>query len=159
MNKNKVTSTADEARQLFSDGLYCAESVLSAIAKSRGIDSELLPRVATAFCSGMARTCGDCGALTGAMMGLSLCYGRGEADESVDKLYGLTQHLISDFEQEFGSRHCHELLGCDLGTEEGKTLFHEKGLRTRCEGYTHRATELASQLILDNKTSTSINNT
>ncbi len=33
--------------------------------------SDLLPKAATAFCIGMERTCGTCGALTGAIMDIS----------------------------------------------------------------------------------------
>ena len=64
------------SRELFNSGFYCAESVLMAIAESRGIRSDLIPRIATGFCSGMARTGGQCGAVSGAMMGISLATGR-----------------------------------------------------------------------------------
>jgi len=64
-----VSDVRKSAEEAFASGLYCAESVVLALAKAQGVESDLLPKVATAFCSGMSRTCGTCGALTGAIMG------------------------------------------------------------------------------------------
>lgn len=137
--------------EVFGSGLHCAESVLMALARAQGIESDILPKVATAFGGGFSRTCGPCGALTGAAMGIGLALGRKEPAESVDTPYAATQQLIREFEQAFGSRHCHELLGCDLGTEEGLATFKEKQLRERCSQFTGKATEIAVRLIAQAK--------
>jgi C_GCAxxG_C_C family probable redox protein len=135
------------AEASFTSGLYCAESVVLALAKAQGIESELLPKVATAFCGGMSRTCGTCGALTGAIMGIGLTLGRSNADDSVQPSYAATQELIKEFEQEFGARECHVLLGCDLGTQEGQEMFREEGLNAQCTKYTGKAAEIAARII------------
>lgn len=67
-----ITEVRKSAEYLFASGLFCEESVVLAIAKAEGLYSELVPKIATAFCSDMARTCGPCGALTGAIIH---CYG------------------------------------------------------------------------------------
>ncbi len=128
-------------------GLYCAESVVQALAQAQGIDSDMLPKMATAFCGGMSRTCGTCGALTGAVMGVSLALGRSGPHESAEAAYAATQSLVRSFEQEFGARNCDQLLGCDLGTAEGQASFHENRLHERCARYTIRAAEIAAALI------------
>jgi hypothetical protein len=66
-------------------------SVLLAIAESRGIQSDLIPGLATGFCSGMVRTGGRCGAVGGAMLGISLTTGRRSAIETTDRNYALIQ--------------------------------------------------------------------
>ncbi len=147
MESSFVSAVRESAEESFSSGLYCAESVVLALAKAQGIESDLLPRMATAFCSGMARTCGTCGALTGAMMGVSLALGRSEANESVQPTYTATQRLIREFEQEFGARDCNVLLGCDLNTPEGQTAFSESRLWERCEKYTSKAAEIAAHIV------------
>lgn len=38
---------SQRAGEVFESGYYCAESVLLAVAESRGIESELIPRIAT----------------------------------------------------------------------------------------------------------------
>jgi 2-aminobenzoate-CoA ligase len=137
------------AMKEFESGLYCAESALVALAKAQGIESELVPKVATVFCSGMARKCGTCGALTGALMGLSLAFGRTSSGQSVQSSYRAAQQLIDKFEQEFGARNCNDLLGCDLGTPEGQAMFRDNKLHERCARYTARAAEIAASLIAD----------
>ena len=142
-----VSNTRKAAEEFFTSGLFCAESVVLALAKAQGIESDLLPKVATAFCSGMARTCGTCGALTGAIMGISLGLGRSDASGTVQQSYTATQRLIQEFEQEFGARDCHVLLGCDLNTPEGQTTFRESRLGERCATYTSKATEIAARIV------------
>ena len=139
------------AEESFGAGLFCAESVVLAIAKAQGIDSEILPKVATAFCSGMSRTCGTCGALTGAIMGVSLSFGRSTAMDSVQPSYVATQQLIRAFEKEFGSRECKELLGgCDLSSPEGQAIFKEHKIGQRCQHITGKAAEIAAIVIVEN---------
>ena len=147
MESEFVSDVRKSAEESFASGLYCAESVVLALARAQGIESDLLPKVATAFCGGMARTCGTCGALTGAIMGVSLALGRSEASQSVQPSYAATQRLIREFEQEFGARDCHVLLGCDLNTPEGQAMFRENRLSEHCAKYTGKAAEIAARII------------
>lgn len=149
MEAQFVSNVRRAAEDSFASGLYCAESVLLAVADELGVESELLPKVATPFCSGMGRMCGTCGALTGAMMGIGLALGRCEASQSVQPSYRATQHLIQEFEQEFGARDCHVLLGCDLNTPEGQAMFKDQKLGQRCAQYTGKAAEIAARLVVE----------
>ncbi len=147
MQSETVSEVRKSAEEFFASGLYCAESVVLSLAKAQGIESELLPKAATVFCSGMARTCGTCGALTGAIMGISLSLGRSRASEPVQAAYLATQRLINEFENAFGARDCHALLGCDLGTPEGQVIFREQRLGERCLKYTGKAAEIAANIL------------
>jgi C_GCAxxG_C_C family probable redox protein len=148
MESQFVSEVRKFAEESFNSGLYCAESVLVALAKAQGVDSDLLPKVATAFCSGMSRTCGTCGALTDAIMGVSLALGRSKAGDSVQPSYDATQLLVKEFEKEFGARDCHDLLGCDLNTPEGQATFRENRLgEQRCFKYTGKAAEIAARIV------------
>lgn len=151
MESQFVPSVRRSAEGSLASGLYCAESVVLAVAGELGVKSELLPRVATAFCSGMGRMCGACGALTGAVMAVSLALGRSEASESVEPSYAATQRLVREFEQEFGSRDCHVLLGCDLNTPEGQAMFKERKLGVHCAEFTGKAAEMAARIIEETK--------
>jgi C_GCAxxG_C_C family probable redox protein len=142
-----AANTRKSAEDSFASGLYCAESVVLALAKAQGIESDLLPKVATAFCSGMSRTCGTCGAVTGAIMGMGLALGRSKAGDSVEPSYTATQNLIREFEHEFGASECHVLLGCDLNTPEGQEIFREEGLGAQCTKFTGKAAEIAARII------------
>ncbi|MDR0458407.1 MAG: C-GCAxxG-C-C family protein, partial [Burkholderiaceae bacterium] len=105
---SKIRASAEAS---FASGLFCAESVLLALARDQGLENEFFPKIASGFCNGMARTCGTCGAVTGAIMGLGLFLGRSQPDESIQPVYVATERFIGEFERAFGSRDCHVLLG------------------------------------------------
>lgn len=136
-----------EAIAEFDKGFYCAESVLKVIARQQGILSELIPMIATGLCSGMARTCGMCGALSGGILALNIVYGRKSNSESVKNNYMVVQELIKVFQEEFGSANCQELLDCNIGTPEGQEIFDSKKMIRHCREYTGRAAEFVSAII------------
>ena len=135
--------------ELFRSGFFCAESVLQALAESQDIQSELIPRIATGFCSGISRTGGMCGAVSGGIMGIGLVAGRNSPAESLELAYTLAQKLISAFEKQYGSVNCRQLMGCDLATESGQRYFMENDLMERCLQYVEGATTLAISLIAE----------
>ena len=117
-----------------------------AVAESQGIESDLLPKIATGFCSGLARTGGLCGALSGGIMSLGLLTGRSEPGASVDENYALVGDLIDQFEEKFGSINCKELTGVDLGTGEGQAQFREKNQIVNCLNYAAEVTGMVLSL-------------
>jgi C_GCAxxG_C_C family probable redox protein len=137
------------SRDLFQSGFFCAERVLQAIAESQGIQSYLIPRIATGFCSGVSRTGGMCGALSGAIMGIGLVAGRNKPAESLEPAYAMVQKLIDRFEKQYGSINCRQLLGCDLATDAGQHYFMENQLIESCWQYAEAATSIALSLIAE----------
>jgi C_GCAxxG_C_C family probable redox protein len=133
--------------ELFKSGFFCAESVLQALAESQGIQSDLIPRIATGFCSGISRTGGICGAVSGAIMGINLVAGRNSPTDSIEVSYTLTHELISRFEIQYGSINCRQLIGCDLATDEGQRYFLENQLMDQCLKYAEVATSIAVSLV------------
>lgn len=145
MDKERV---AEKARKLFgAKGLYCAESVLAALADEAGITSPLIPRMATGFCSGVARTGGMCGAVTGGILALNILYGRDNAQMTYETAYQNVQLFLKAFEDEFTSTNCFELTDCDLGKAEDRTAFVEKGMMEKCRHFTGRAASLVAEII------------
>lgn len=126
---------SQRSRELFGQGYYCAESVLLAVAESRDIHSDVIPGIATPFCSGIARTCGMCGAVSGGIMGIGLAAGRSSPEAPVDLTYSLTREFIRRFEEQHGSTNCQGLTGCDLATEAGQKAFKEQNIIERCRNY------------------------
>ena len=135
------------SQELFKSGYFCAESVLLAISENQGIHSDLIPRIASGFCSGISRTGGMCGAVSGAMMGINLVAGRNSPTDSLETSYSLTQKLIDQFVGQFGSINCRQLIGCDLATEAGLRYFMENNLMERCLQCAADATSIAVSLI------------
>ncbi|MCX7175202.1 MAG: C-GCAxxG-C-C family protein [Proteobacteria bacterium] len=140
------TDPENYSESLLDSGYRCAEAVLLTVARQHKIESPLIPAIATGFCSGMSQTSGMCGAVSGGILGLNLVYGRSRADESAGKNFAAVQRLVAEFKTAFGATGCSELLGCDLGTPEGKQTFRENKLHVQCREYTRVATRLAVSL-------------
>lgn len=117
------------------------------MAESKNVQSELIPKIATGFCGGIARTSETCGAVSGAVMAISIFYGRNVPDEPIDKSYVPVRKLIETFENKFGSTNCRELTGCELGTDEGRKRYLAMNIIERCRGYTEEATRMAMSII------------
>jgi C_GCAxxG_C_C family probable redox protein len=121
--------------------------VLLSVAESKNIHSEIIPKISTGFCGGLARTCGICGAVSGAIMSINLFYGRNLPNEPYDKSYVPVQKMINTFENKFGSTNCKVLIGVDLGTEEGLKKFLSENKVEQCKNFTEEATRMAMSII------------
>lgn len=135
---------------LFGEGsLFCAETVLKLVAEAGGKDASDLIRLATGFCSGASRTCGQCGAVSGAIMGIGLFAGRPEPGGEYEPAYELVQEFITRFKDQYGSINCYELVECDFATPEGQKKFKQLGLKSKCVEFSARAVMLAVELLGD----------
>lgn len=148
-----VDETGKRAERLFDSGMFCAESVIQAVAEQSGIESPLIPRIATGFCSGLARTKGMCGAVSGGVMALSLIFGRDNTDVTVDATYVKIREFLEAFEKQYCSLNCFEITGYDLGTEDGRLRFKESGTRDKCRGISGAAARMVATIINGDKSS------
>jgi C_GCAxxG_C_C family probable redox protein len=137
-------SDIDRAVEMFKGGCACSQAVLGTYAPPFGMSEDLAVRVAAGFASGMRR--GDtCGAVTGALMVLSLAHCQGGC-RKVDGRKAAYEAVIA-FSEKFVAKHgslgCSALLGCDMGTPEGQKLAQERNLfRTKCVELVHDAAEI-----------------
>lgn len=143
---SEAANVVEESVRLFDAGYYCAESVLMAVAGAHGIQSPLIPAIATGLCGGMSRTSGMCGALSGGILALNLMHGRSLPAQSVGPSYAAVQQMIAAFSARCGASGCTELLGCDLGSEVGRDAFRNQGLSSRCREYVGIAADIATGL-------------
>jgi len=146
MNHNP-DQTAQRSGELFEQGLCCAESVLQAIAESRGIHSDLIPRIATGLCAGISRTGGICGAVSGGVLAISMVTGRSNAQEPREENHRLVRQFLAECETKFGSTNCEKLIGCRLDTPEGQQFFKEHNLHEKCAGFSREAARIAARLL------------
>jgi len=145
-----MPQVGDRALSLFKSNYKCAESVLLSIAEAHGIQSEIIPAIATGFCSGMARTSGICGAVAGSVMGLGLLYGRQNGEQSVDQLYQVEKQFLGEFTSRYGFTSCDGLIHCDFNTEEGKEFYKTNNIQENCFQYVEESANLVMELIAAN---------
>lgn len=108
-----MKSKADIAKELFLSGYNCSQAVFGAFCEDYGIDRDLGLRISSGFGGGVSRRREVCGAVSGAVMVLSLEHGYSQADNADEKkhLYEQVRGVLKSFEDETGSIVCRELLG------------------------------------------------
>ena len=123
-------SAEERARGHFDSGYNCAQSVLLAVSQQLGVKTDLaespIPKMATGFGGGIARNGDTCGALSGAIMSISLALGCNGPNESRDSCYKATDLFYNEFLQKFGTCNCRKLTGADLKTEAGLEELHAR---------------------------------
>lgn len=128
----------EEALGLFKEGFSCSQAVFAAYAKDLGMDYEMALKVSQAFGGGMGGMRGECGAVTGAYMVISLMYGRTKAEDGEARLK--TFNLVKEFARRFKEIHqttvCRQLL-------EGKSGTHYD----MCSEYVKNACLLLDELL------------
>jgi C_GCAxxG_C_C family probable redox protein len=145
MSQRKVV--CERAVAYFLGNYNCAQSVLLTMFEHWNGRNDLIPKIATAFGSGMGRCGSVCGALTGGMMALGIKFGTNEPSmEKRTETYELARKLFRRFEEENGSVLCRKLIGYDLSDpkqlqearerdvfEEKCTVFISKAVETLLE--------------------------
>jgi C_GCAxxG_C_C family probable redox protein len=132
-----IASEADKAVMLFSSGFNCAEAVLSVLCERMGklgrSCGKAVPSVATGFGGGIGRSGGNCGALSGVVMAVGLMVWHRRADDLERKyrVYDLVLGMIGEFEKEFGSSSCRDLIGIDLRVEEERFRFRSQKVQDK----------------------------
>jgi C_GCAxxG_C_C family probable redox protein len=111
------------------------------------IHSEIIPRIATGFCSGMARTGGMCGAVSGGIMAIGLSLGRDVPTDPIDPCYQAVRTFMDRFSARYQALTCLALTGVHLGTPEGQAAFREKGQINLCYDYVTEATRLVVEIV------------
>ena len=96
-----------------------------------GVESPLIPRMASAFGGGMGGLGSVCGAVSGAMIAINLVHGRDEPWQPREQLYELARKVYRGFQEEMGSTICRELTGLDLTTPEGVQELFSSGVGMR----------------------------
>ena len=145
MDKEKAQATA---LGYVDEGFLCVEAVFKTLADMHGTESDLIPKVATGFAAGIARTSNICGAVTGAILGLGLWFGRNEPVEGERKVYWYSRKFIDEWEKSHSSTNCMGLLGVDLDTSEGNDQFYAEGMwENKCKRYISEAVSLAYDIV------------
>jgi len=133
---NRKSGMSQRAVVFFDSGFHCAESVLMSAKEALGVRSPALPRIATGFGAGVGRKGSLCGALTGAVMGIGLAYGRQHPGQDREKAYALARKTFDRFKAKFGSPYCMDLIKVDLDTKAGMDKYHRLNMHTeKCGKY------------------------
>lgn len=107
------------AREYFTNGYNCAQSVFLTYAKKYGFSDDIALKLSSSFGGGMGRLREVCGAVSAMFMiaGLENGYTQNNNDEKKAQHYELIQKLAQEFKEENGSIICRDLLGLEDGAD------------------------------------------
>lgn len=140
----------DYAAERFTAGFNCAQAVATAFTRETGLEENLLCTMSTAFGGGGGRRQFCCGAVSGALLIISLLKGRGLDDdkERAEESYALAREFFARFEAAHGSSECRILLDkINLQTPEGQERFINENMKARCISYIRSAVSIVEELL------------
>ena len=143
-----MSMKSDKARELFSLGYNCAQSVSAVFADDYGISQDEILKISCGFGGGM-RNGEVCGAVSGAIMVIGMKYGNGQnnSDEKKLECYQKTVEFTNAFREKNKSIICKELLGIDIFAGDGMQKAQKANLfQTTCVDMIVDAVELLEQL-------------
>ncbi len=90
--------------------------------------------MATPLGGGVARWGSVCGTVTGGALTLGSFFGitKGEEKERRDKNYVKVQEMIREFEKNFGTIQCRDIIQLNLLDPEDRKKFEERNIRKQC---------------------------
>ena len=103
----------------------CCESVLLTLSEYLGVESEMIPRIATGVGAGFSLNGLTCGSISGAAMALGVKYGRDSSEDNPAATWKRVDSFIKDFKDRWGAVTCRELTGLDVKTAEGMKKYLE----------------------------------
>ena len=141
------------AEAMVEEGFLCSEAVFKAIACAQGITNELIPKVASGFAAGLGRSGEVCGAVSGAVLGLGLKYGRNSPEKTPPgrRPYWYATELVHAIKERKGAVTCAGILGLDLKDQGDLETYNKLDhWNTTCREVIKEATALAWDLLQRN---------
>ena len=136
----------EKAKELFTRGYNCAQSVFAAFCDLTGMDEKEALRLSSSFGGGFGRLREVCGAVSGMALVLGALYGYDDpTDKEIKKAhYARVQTVCGAFRDRHGTLICRELLA-DVKHTPGNTpeprteaFYHERP----CAGLVESAAEI-----------------
>ncbi|MGB9892858.1 MAG: C-GCAxxG-C-C family protein [Candidatus Saccharicenans sp.] len=149
-----MSGKADKAKKYFKEGFSCSQAVFAPYAVDQGLPEKKALKLSQVLGGGMSHMGLTCGAVTGALLALSLYFGRSRAEDREAKYltYALAQKFCQRFVELHGSINCSDLIGCSLKTPHGLALANEQGLFDKyCPELIADACRLLEELIREGK--------
>jgi C_GCAxxG_C_C family probable redox protein len=141
----------EKAVQFFKQGFNCSQSIFTAYRQEEKIDEQTALKLATVFGAGVACTGQNlCGAVTGALMAISMKYGRGNREdlEGKPKTYDLAKKFMEEYQRRMGSCVCEDILGINIGSPNNLRKAEQlKLFETKCVDAVKSAADILDRML------------
>jgi C_GCAxxG_C_C family probable redox protein len=151
MNKENTIKIAES---LAEQSFLCSEAVFKALAESQNIQSKHIPKIATGFAAGVGRSGELCGAITGAILGLGLKFGRNKPkDLPFEKSpHWYSTEFVNQIKKKQWKITCKDILELDLSETEDRKIYNQLDhWNTTCREIIKDSTALAWDLLHTNQ--------
>ena len=147
--KDEVKRVSENAKRYFDQGFNWAESISLSFKEYLGIKDSILPKLATGFGGGIGRKGSLCGAFTGSIMAIGMKLGRTNATDknAVAKVYSECQEFWSQFEKEFGSNLCYDIIEVHLDNEEERQKWLASGGMEKCSKVVEKTAQMLCEVM------------
>ena len=146
LSKNTM-DYVQKAKDIFLEGYNCAQAVAMSLSEKVGLSVEDAKALANPFGGGFCRLREVCGAVSGMLM----IIGYKHKEMSKTEMYAFARKAIDEFESEFGSYVCRNLIKADANdTSPVPSERTDKYYQKRpCVEIVAKATEIALKYIQD----------
>jgi len=127
----------------------CCESVLLALGEYLGVDSDMIPKIATGVGAGFSLNGLTCGTISAAAIAIGLKYGRTDNTQNPQETWQRVDKFIQDFRKRWGAVTCRELTKLDVKTPEGFNEYYRSVHDFTCTERVKYAVQEAVQLLKD----------
>jgi C_GCAxxG_C_C family probable redox protein len=144
------TDRIDQVLADFMTKYNCCQSIVITYGKEYLGSKKKAIQLGTGFGGGIGGHGLVCGAVTGAIMVISLKYGMKKYTdtEKKEKTYEIITKFIDRFTSAHGTIFCNDLLGCDINSTKGQEIIRDKNLfQIRCPKFERTAAELLEELL------------
>jgi C_GCAxxG_C_C family probable redox protein len=109
-----------------------------------GIDSPLIPRIATGFGGGFGLKGSLCGVLIGSIMAIGLKFGRTDIKDAqaLATVNDKVKKFLARFETEFGAKDCAHLAGYQIINKDEWQKWVDSGGVKRCNAMLRRTVQV-----------------
>jgi C_GCAxxG_C_C family probable redox protein len=123
--------------------------VIKILGEDLNFDRDQVVKMATPFGGGVARWGMICGTLNGGAMVLGFSYGRTQAEEKEkrEETYAKVQEMLREFEKDFGSVQCKNLIQLNLLDPADRQKYQEMKVINRCSRFVAKSVECARRLL------------
>ena len=149
-NRVKDLNQTEDAEKYFAQGYACSQAVLAAFSPEFDLPQETALRLADGFGGGIGHNGLTCGAVSGAIMVLSLKYGRTKPQNqpAKEKLNDKIQQFIQKFQAHHQTINCKDLLGVDISTKQGLNTANQQNLfKNQCPKYVNSAAHILTEIL------------
>jgi C_GCAxxG_C_C family probable redox protein len=141
----------EKAVELFKQKFNCSQAIFTAYRQADVLEEKDALKLATIFGAGVAGSGSElCGAVTGALLAISMRYGRDDIHSIEAKMqtYELGRRFMADFKSCMGSSACESILGMNIGIPENLQKARDlKLFEIRCVDAVKAASDILEKLL------------